>query len=128
MSEVILNADSCQQIIYCSCLISLTWTVLTNYITRSAAQALNRIRELLADGMKLHLEGPGNISLFAYDNNTFIVESFLAESIEEKIVLPASIKTITDIKSNEKILAAVRAPRFGWTERIKRKNQFSRLQ
>lgn len=84
------------------------------------AEALNRIREVFGNGIKMHLEGPGNISLYAYDNKTFVVESFLSEGTEAKIVLPASVKTITDINTNEKIQGTVRSPRFGWTELEKR--------
>ncbi|HEX2927357.1 MAG TPA: hypothetical protein VHP38_14050, partial [Ruminiclostridium sp.] len=37
---------------------------------------LNTIRETASADMPVHIEGPSNICLFAYDNSTFIVESF----------------------------------------------------
>lgn len=90
------------------------------------AEALNRTREVLASDLKIHLEGPGNISLYVYDNNTFIVESFLQQSTDVRIVLPAYAKTITDINNNEVFTGVTRRPRFGYTERGgKEKNVFS---
>jgi hypothetical protein len=90
------------------------------------AEALNRIREVLGGGMKIHLEGPGNVSLYVYDNNTCIVESFLPEATNVKIVLPTSFKKLVDLNTNEQLTGEVRQPRPGWTERDKsEKNVFS---
>lgn len=36
---------------------------------------LNMIRDIASADIPVHIEGPSNICLFAYDNNTFIVES-----------------------------------------------------
>jgi hypothetical protein len=40
-------------------------------------EALNRVRQVLTADLPVRLEGPAKIALYAYDNNTFIVESFL---------------------------------------------------
>jgi hypothetical protein len=90
------------------------------------AEALNKIRSVLGGGLKIHLEGPGNVSLFVYDNNTCIVESFLPESTDVNIVLPTSFKKLIDINTNKELTGVVRQPRPSWTDRDKsNKNVFS---
>jgi hypothetical protein len=43
---------------------------------------LSIIREVASPDMPVHIEGPSNVCLFAYDNNTFIVESFRDKNTE----------------------------------------------
>jgi len=59
---------------------------------------LNRLRDVLSSGMNVRIEGPAKVSLFIYDNNTFIVESFLPETSKVRIVTGTSGK-LTDIVS-----------------------------
>src|SRR5206468_7888764 len=46
------------------------------------AEALNKIRQVLGAHMNVQIEGPSKISLYVYDNNTFIAESFSDRSEE----------------------------------------------
>jgi hypothetical protein len=62
---------------------------------------LNRIRQAVSANMPVRLEGPGQISLFIYDNNTFIVESFLDEVAKVNIVSSDEVKQIIDILTDE---------------------------
>jgi hypothetical protein len=50
------------------------------------AEVLNKIREVLCAQLKVQIEGSSKISLYVYDNNTFIVESFLDKETAVKIV------------------------------------------
>lgn len=67
------------------------------------ALALNRIREVLCGQLNVQLEGPSQVSLFVYDNNTFIVESFLPETTEVNIVTPTGFKSLTDLESKQQL-------------------------
>jgi len=78
------------------------------------AEALNIIRKVLGGQMKVQIEGPGNISLYVYDNNTCIVESFLPQATEIKIVTTKEFKTLTDLQTNEAIPGTARDPQRGW--------------
>jgi len=75
---------------------------------------LNRIRQDVAGSQSVLLEGPGEVTLFLYDNGSFVVESFLDEKVSVKVVLDPAILQITDVMSGEKLPASQRiAPEFG---------------
>lgn len=59
---------------------------------------LNQIRSTICSDMKVRLDAPSKVSIFYYDNDTFIIESFLDEPVSVKAV------TGTDIISVENIL------------------------
>ncbi|HWB27781.1 MAG TPA: hypothetical protein VG738_20045 [Chitinophagaceae bacterium] len=80
-------------------------------------EVLNKIRDVLGAQLPVHIEGPSGISLFVYDNNTFIVESFLDKETIVKAVTPASFETITDINSNQAISGELRQPGFSYIEK-----------
>jgi hypothetical protein len=81
------------------------------------AEALNKIRAVLGAQLKVQIEGPSNISLYVYDNNTFIVESFLDTETVVKAVTSTSFNSITDITSNQSISGELRKPGFSYTEK-----------
>lgn len=59
--------------------------------------ALNQIRTVLGRDLKARLEGPAKVSLFVYDNDKVIVESFLDETVTVKVVtadktIPVTLK------------------------------------
>lgn len=61
----------------------------------------------------MKLEGPGEVSLFVYDNNSFVVHSFLDEEVTINVLLDRNVAEITDIASGEKIQGILReAPVF----------------
>jgi hypothetical protein len=72
---------------------------------RLPREVLNRIREVLSRGLPVHLDAPGEVALFIYDNNTMIVESFLSESTQVKIVVGSEIKGISDALTSESLTA-----------------------
>jgi hypothetical protein len=64
-------------------------------------EVLNRIRAVASQDFNIKLEGPSQVSLFCYDNGTFIVESFLAEPVTVKIIADKSVTAIDDLLSGE---------------------------
>lgn len=90
------------------------------------AKVLTRIREELCAQLPVQIEGPANVSIYLYDNNTFIVESFLNEPIQVNVVLDKKFATLTDLQSNAGITGELRKPGAGWMNRgRKEKNVFS---
>jgi hypothetical protein len=69
----------------------------------------------MSKDLDLRIDAPAKVSLFLYDNNTFIVESFLDEPVTIKVNAKEGVNTITDILSGEKInkLADQATGRFG---------------
>lgn len=94
-------------------------TIPDNYadLYQLPAKALNKIREVLSAHLPVHLEAPANVSLYLYDNNTLIVESFLPEQTQISIVADTRFTSLTDVQSNITISGELRKPGFGWMNR-----------
>lgn len=65
------------------------------------ADVLNRIRETLTSNLGVVLNGPSEVSLFLYDNNTLILESFRAEPVEVSLVTTGEPKDLCDLMTGE---------------------------
>jgi len=65
--------------------------------------------------LPVKLEAPGKVSLFVYDNGTFIVHNFRDEPVNAGVGLAAGVKALTDLVSNEKLTTTERQEpaRFG---------------
>lgn len=68
---------------------------------RYPAEVLNRIRAIVTQDVPVRLEGPSQVSLFCYDNGTFIVESFLPEPVTVKVAVSGEVTGLTDMVSGE---------------------------
>ena len=64
--------------------------------------ALNAIRSYVLGNFPVRVEAPAKVSIFAYDNGTFIVESFRDEPADIQ-VLATNASSLTDLVSNEKL-------------------------
>jgi len=58
------------------------------------------IRSVLLRDLDVRVEGPAQVMLFVYDNDTFIVESFLAESATVRIVVDKGVHALHDLQSS----------------------------
>lgn len=76
------------------------------------AEVLNKIREVLCEGLDVSIEGSSNISLYLYDNKTFIVESFLDKETTLKIVAPKPCTRITDLTTGQAFQGELRSNRL----------------
>ncbi|HAH23363.1 MAG TPA: hypothetical protein DCL77_06355 [Prolixibacteraceae bacterium] len=65
---------------------------------------LTRIKEILTPNMPAVLEAPGYTSLFVYDNNTLIVESFADETRQVKLQLADAFSKARNLVSGEEFL------------------------
>ena len=63
------------------------WTMPENLndLYRLPASVLDALRRQLDPGLPVRLEGPAKVSLFSYDNDTFVVESFLDHPVAVRI-------------------------------------------
>jgi len=64
---------------------------------------LSKIKEILTPNMPALLEAPGYTSLFVYDNNTVIVESFTDQTRQVKLRLAEGFTKATDLISGKEI-------------------------
>jgi hypothetical protein len=66
---------------------------------------LTQIRNILLRESFVRVESPGDVSLFVYDNDTFIVESFLPGNIDIRVSLDPRFSNIRDLISGEEFSA-----------------------
>ena len=62
---------------------------------------LSKIREILAKDMFVRLDTPSQVSLFVYDNDKFIVESFRQDPMRAVVVTDKRITKLRDLQSGE---------------------------
>jgi len=75
---------------------------------------LNRIRDVLSPDLKFRIEGPSMVSLFVYDNNTLIVESFLPEETKVKVIAGSGITKLTDMVSGAVMASGGKTASMVW--------------
>ena len=74
---------------------------------RFPAPALNSIRSLLMGSFPVRLaDAPAQVSLFAYDNNSFVAQSFLDTPVTVTVSVAGASSTITDLVSGQAISRA----------------------
>lgn len=71
------------------------------------AEVLNRIRTVVTRDFNIRLEGPSQVSLFYYDNGTFIVESFLPEPVTIKIIAKEPVSELSDLLTKETLKGTI---------------------
>ena len=86
------------------------WTIPENFVDlyQLPAPVLNRLRKTVAGNLSVSMEGPGEVSLFVYDNNTFVLQSFLDEEVTMYVLLDDHVSVISDIDKDEKIEGKLR--------------------
>lgn len=55
--------------------------------------------------LPVRIEGPAKVSLFVYDNDTFIVESFLDAPVDVTVVAAGEVKKIRSLTGNASVNA-----------------------
>jgi hypothetical protein len=83
------------------------------------AEVLTQIRAVLAKEIYVRLDGPSQVAMFVYDNDTFIVESFLPKDVDVKIVADNRISKLKDILTGEELAGeaiSTQPRRFGQAE------------
>ena len=73
-------------------------------------EALNAIRSYMFGNFPVRLDAPSQFSLFAYDNETFIVESFSDKTTEVSVAITGDVSKIKNLVTNE-IISAEPAPK-----------------
>ncbi len=68
-------------------------------------EVLTAIRRVILQGFPVRLDAPAQVSLFAYDNNTFIVESYLPTATQVEISIPGVGGQVRDAISGEEFPA-----------------------
>ncbi|HEX3048414.1 MAG TPA: permease [Bacillota bacterium] len=84
------------------------WIIPDNFpdLYQLPPEVLRQIRETLTPEYPVQIGGKAKIGLFVYDNNTFIVESFLPHLTEVQLYVKTETGKLQDIVENQEIEAA----------------------
>ncbi len=74
-------------------------------------EVLNKIREIICSPLGIELNGTSKVSMFLYDNNTFVIESFNDEPVEVNVLLSEKPNSVTDLSLNSKIEMEIVPPK-----------------
>jgi hypothetical protein len=86
------------------------------------AGVLSRIKDTLTRELPVRVDGPGRVSLFVYDNDTFIVESFLDEPVDVGVTVArqaAALATCCPMKCSRRPAAGREVPRMPGVRRTR---------
>ena len=81
-----------------------------HHLYRLPPAVTGAIKDVVMQGFPVRLDGPGQVALFAYDNHTIIVESFLPEGARVKIGALGPGQKLRDLISGEIITGQPPAP------------------
>ena len=68
--------------------------------------ALNMIRKYFSRDLGYYIEGKSKVSLFPYDNKTFVVENFNDEPVEVNIVFNSKVAAMKNLENNNSVKPA----------------------
>ena len=71
---------------------------------------LTQIKQYLLRDLPVQLDAPSQVSLFAYDNHTFVVESYRDEPTQVTVTLPGTSATLRNLATGEAIAATPPPP------------------
>ncbi len=71
---------------------------------------LTSLRSYLLRGFPLQFDAPGQVSLFAYDNNTFVTESFLDHPAQVTITLAGTGHHMRNLATGQQITGQAPPP------------------
>lgn len=91
-------------------------TIPDNYadLSNFPEAVLNKIRAHLAAYQQVQLKAPGNVSIFLYDNNTVIVESFRDEAVVVGLKAGSNTISMLDLMENKTIEGVIQPAGEGW--------------
>ncbi len=79
---------------------------------------LRAIREVVAKDMPVHMDAPARVSLFVYDNDTFIAESFQEGPVDARLVTGKGFTKLRDLVSGAELQGEAQAGGTAFTVRL----------
>lgn len=91
------------------------WTMPDNFndLYRLPPAVTSELKGYLMAGFPVRLEGPSQVALFAYDNNTFIAQSYRHEATEVVVKVAGKIAKLRNVVTDEVIAAEAPESRRG---------------
>ena len=85
--------------------ILFVWTIPENFndLYVMPSQVVSAIKDYVLGDFPVRLDGPSKVSLFVYDNHTFIVESFMDQEAEITVSTTGAFTTLKDLVTGQVI-------------------------
>lgn len=89
------------------------WNIPDNFhhLYRLPTAVTTAIKDVVMRGFPVRLDGPSQVALFAYDNRTFVVESFLPSPVDVTVGTLGEGRMLHDLVTGETITGTPPAPR-----------------
>ncbi|HEY4299502.1 MAG TPA: hypothetical protein VGM73_01430, partial [Candidatus Didemnitutus sp.] len=104
------------------------WTIPDDFhdLYRMPPAVLTAIKNTLMEGFPVRIDGPSEVALFAYDNNTIIVQSFLAQDADVHVRTLGPSNHLRDVTSGEIIEGqAPELPNGPWRRLVEPRHSFA---
>ncbi|RPH91906.1 MAG: hypothetical protein EHM72_18250, partial [Calditrichaeota bacterium] len=86
------------------------------------AEILSEIKRVLMKNFIVYIDSPADVSLFIYDNHSFILHSFKPYRLPVKVVLDHQISTVIDLETKQKIDLKEENGKWVFTTRVEPHN------
>ncbi len=95
------------------------WTMPDNFhhLYRLPPAVTSAFKDVLMKGFFVRIDGPSEVALFAYDNNTFIVESFLDHESDVKVSVAGAFTKLRNLVTGEVFSGQEPPPASPWLRR-----------
>ena len=92
------------------------WTMPDNFhhLYRLPPAVTTAIKDVVMKGFFVRLDGPSQVALFAYDNNTFVVESFLDQETDVKVSVADGFTKLRNLVTGEVLSGSQPPPASPW--------------
>ncbi len=91
------------------------WTIPDNFndLYRLPPSVITAIKNYVMSGFPVRVDGPAQVALFAYDNDTFIVQSYLHRETDVTVTVSGGFTKLQNLLTGEVISAAPAQRGFG---------------
>jgi hypothetical protein len=95
------------------------WTIPDNFhhLYRLPPEVTGAIKDVVMKSFFVRVDGPGQVALFAYDNHTFIVESYLDREADVKVSVSGGFTRLRDLVTGA-MLTGQETPASRWPRRL----------
>ena len=102
-------------------------TIIDNFadLYRLPPAATTAIKNYLMRGFPVQVDGPAQVALFAYDNHTFIVESYLPAETDVKVSVPTGFTKLKNLVTGEVIAGQTPVSDQDWRGRSNEESRVS---
>ena len=95
------------------------WTIPDNFNDLYALppEVTGAIKNYVLRGFPVRMDGPPRVALFAYDNDSFIVESYLPEATDVTISISGNSTKLKNLVTGETLAGRLPPPQHDWNRR-----------